>query len=187
MISKRLNKQVLGGALTHHKNFLAGPYRGYYITMDYKPPVYVVCIHATFDNLPGKAQFEAFLKKHQETMQYLSKAEAKAHTIKLRVLEPKPKQKVPHVLNETIEPIIRQLLGCKYVTGCIDCGDNDGEIDCYEISGYHHYLCTECIDRIKRNFKEMQAMSEERACCNLIKNICRKNTPNYSIKKMNLQ
>ena len=83
MISKKMNEQILGGALSYHKNYLAGPYKGYYITIDYKPPAYIVYIHATFDNLAGKAQFESFLEEHQDTMQYLSKAEAKQHTVKL--------------------------------------------------------------------------------------------------------
>jgi len=156
MISKKMNEQVLGGALSYHKKYLAGPYKGYYITIDYKPPVYIVYIHATFDNLAGKAQFESFLKEYRDTMQYLSKAEAKQHTVKLRIIEPKPKKLIPSVLNDTIEPVIRQLLGCKYDTGCINCGDNDGVIDCYEISGYHHYLCEECIVEIEQEFKDKQ-------------------------------
>ena len=156
MITRKMNEQVLDGALSYHKNYLAGSYKGYYITIDYKPPVYIVYIHATFDNLPGKAQFESFLKEHEQTAQYLSKAEAKQHTIKLRIIEAKPKKLVPSVLNDTIEPVIRQLLGCKYDTGCINCGDNDGEIDCYEVSSYHHYLCTECVTEIEQEFKDKQ-------------------------------
>ena len=156
MISKKMNEQVLGGALSHHKNYLAGSYKGYYITIDYKPPVYIVYIHATFYNLPGKAQFESFLKEYEQTAQYLSKAEAKQHTIKLRIIEAKPKKIVPSVLNDTIEPIISQLLACKYDTGCINCGDNEGDIDCYEVSSYHHYLCAECVAEIEQEFKDKQ-------------------------------
>lgn len=156
MISQKMNEQVLDGALSYHKNYLAGTYKGYYITIDYKPPVYIVYIHATFDNLPGKAQFESFLQEYEQTAQYLSKAEAKQHTIKLRIVEAKPKKLVPSVLNDTIEPVIRQLLNCKYDTGCINCGDNDGKIDCYEVSGYHHYLCTECVEEIEQEFKDKQ-------------------------------
>ena len=156
MISKKMNEQVLDGVLSHHKNYLAGTYKGYYITIDYKPPVYIVYIHATFYNLPGKAQFESFLKEYEQTAKYLSKAEAKQHTIKLRIIEAKPKKLVPSVLNDTIEPVIRQLLGCKYDTGCINCGDDDSEIDCYEISGYHHYLCKECVAEIEQEFKDKQ-------------------------------
>ena len=156
MISKKMNEQVLGGVLSYHKNYLAGTYKGYYITIDYKQPVYIVYIHATFDNLAGKAQFESFLKEYEQTTRYLSKAEAKQHTIKLRIIEAKPKKLAPSVLNDTIEPVIRQLLGCKYDTGCINCGDNDGEIDCYEVSSYHHYLCTECVAEIEQEFKDKQ-------------------------------
>ena len=138
MINKKMNEQILDGSLSYHKNYLAGSYKGYYITIDYKPPVYIVYIHATFDNLPGKAQFESFLKEYEQTAQYLSK------------------KLVPSVLNDTIDPVIRQLLGCKYDTGCINCGDNDGEIDCYEVSSYHHYLCTECVAEIEQEFKDKQ-------------------------------
>lgn len=160
MISKKMNEKILDGALTLHKKYLSGSYKGYYITIDYKPPVYIVYIHATFDNLPGKAQFESFLEEHQSTMQYLSKAEAKQHTVKLRIIEPKPKKLIPSVLNDTIDPVITQLLRCKYDTGCINCGDNDGQTHCYEISGYHHYICEECVKEIEKEFKEKQIESE---------------------------
>ena len=156
MISKKMNEQVLDGALSYHKNYLAGPYKGYYITIDYKKPIYIVYIHATFYNLSGKAQFESFLKEHHSSTKYLSKAEEKQHTIKLQIIEPKPKKMTPFVLNDAIEPVIRQLLACKYDTGCINCGDDDGVIDCYEISGYHHYLCEECIREIEQEFKDKQ-------------------------------
>ena len=156
MISKKMNEQVLDGVLSYHKHYLAGTYKGYYITIDYKQPVYIVYIHATFYNLPGKAQFESFLKEYEQTAKYLSKAEAKQHTIKLRIVEAKPKKLVPAVLNDTIIPVIRQLLACKYDTGCINCGDNDDEIDCYEVSGYHHYLCTDCVAEIEQEFKDKQ-------------------------------
>lgn len=161
MISKKLNEQVLDGALSYHKKYLAGTYKGYYITIDYRPPVYIVYIHATFNNPAGKAQFESFLEEHEQTAQYLSKAEAKEHTIKLRIIEAKPKKLVPSVLNDTIEPIIRQLLGCKYTTGCINCGDNNDEIDCYEISTFHHYICPECVAKIEEDFKAKQVELNE--------------------------
>ena len=85
MISNKMNEQVLDGALSYHKKYLAGAYKGFYITIDYRPPVYIVYIHATFHNPAGKAQFESFLEEHEQTAQYLSKAEVKEHTIKLRI------------------------------------------------------------------------------------------------------
>ena len=102
MISKKMNEQVLGGALSYHKNYLAGPYKGYYITIDYKPPVYIVYIHATFDNLAGKAQFESFLKEHQETMQYLSKAEAKKVAAEKKAAEESKKAEAESVLKKLL-------------------------------------------------------------------------------------
>lgn len=156
MISKTMNEQVLDGTLSYRKNYLAGTYKGFYITIDYRPPVYIVYIHATFDNPAGKAQFDSFLQEHEQTAKYLSKAESKEHTIKLRIIEAKPKKLVPSVLNDTIEPVVRQLLGCKYTTGCINCGDNNDEIDCYELSSFHHYICKKCIAKIEQDFKDKQ-------------------------------
>lgn len=156
MISKKMCEQLLEGSLTHYKKYLAGTYKGYYITIDYKPPVYIVYIHATPHNMAGKAQFDSFLEEHEESTQYLSKAESTEHLVKLRILEPKKKKLILSVLNDAIQPIITQLLGCKYQTGCINCGTSDREINCYEISGYHHYLCEECIVEIERGFKDKQ-------------------------------
>lgn len=179
MIRKKLNKHILNGALTHHKNFLAGFYKGYYITIDDKSPVCIVYIHATFDTLSGKALFETFLKEYQKSMLHLVKFELTSHSINLRILQPKSKEDLLFIFNETIETIIEQLLKHKYVTGCIDCGDNDGKIDCYEIVGCHQYICEECIARIKENFKIIKANPKYTSVF--------KKKPNYSIKKMNLQ
>lgn len=161
MISKKLSEQVLEGSLTHSKNFLAGTYKGYYITIDYKQPAYIVYIHATPDNSPGKAQLESFLIEHQESMQYLSKAEAKDHVVKLRIMDPKQKKIVVSVLNDTIEPVIRKLLGYKYNTGCINCGDNNEDVACYQVSGFHHYLCEKCIVDLKQGIVNNQTKSAD--------------------------
>lgn len=156
MIRKKMNKDVLGGALSYHKNYLAGPYRGYYITIDYKKPVYVIYIHATFYNLRGAEKFKAFINEYKKTTQYVSRAEARQHTVKIQVVEPKQEHLTPSALNDAINPVIEQLLVCRYDTGCINCGDNDGVIDCYEISGYHHYLCEECVRDIEEEAKNKQ-------------------------------
>lgn len=156
MITKKMCEEILDGSLTLHKKYLCGFHKGYYITIDYKPPVYVVYIHATYDNEAGKAMFESFLKQHRDSTQFLSKAEAKGHVIKLRIIEPKPKKLIPEAMNNILNPIITQLLGCKYETGCINCGTNDVKIDCYEISTYHHYLCEQCIREIEGDFIDKQ-------------------------------
>jgi len=179
MISRKQSRQVLDGALSCHKNYLAGSYKGYYITIDYKKPVYIVYIHATFDNLSGQAQFESFLKEYKQHTPYLSKAVAMEHTITLRIAEANPKKLVPSVLNDIIEPIIKQLLLCKYETSCSNCGNNDEVINCYEISGRHQFFCEQCIAEITQNYKEIKAMLERKY----------EKPPayNYSIKKMNLK
>jgi len=156
MINKKICEEILDGSLTAYKNFAAGFYKAYYITIDYKAPIYIVYIHATYDNDAGKAMFESFLKQHRDSMQYLSKVETKDHTVKLRIVRPNKKKLIASVLDETINPVISQLLACKYVTGCINCGVDDIELDCYAISGYHHYLCEQCIEEIEEDFKIKQ-------------------------------
>ncbi len=145
MISRKMNKQILEGALVRHKNYLSGSFKGYYITIDCKPHVYIVYIHATFDMISAQAQFQTFLKEHERKMQYLSRAEEIDHAIKLRIVKPKCRKIIPSVLSDAIEPIIMQLLKNGYDAGCIGCGNNDGKMDCYEICGYHYYLCEDCI------------------------------------------
>lgn len=178
MISKKMNEQILGGSLIHQKNYLAGLYKGYYITIDDRKSVYIVFIHATFDDWKKKFEFESFIESYKKTAPHVSKAEAKDHAIKLRIVKPQEQELTPSVLNETIEPIISKLLDCGYETGCIDCGDNEVKIDCYNISGYYQFLCEHCVAGISENYKLIRAMMEKRY----------ENPPayNYTIKKMNL-
>lgn len=160
-MNKKMCAGLLDGSLTHYKTYLAGNYKGYHITIDYKTSVYIVYIHATCDSESGKAQFDSFLKEHEGSTQYLSKAELKEHYVKLRIIDPKQKKIVTSVLNDTISPIITRLLGCKFVSGCIQCGDSKKELSCYEISGYHHYLCEDCIEKIEQDFKDKQVQLKE--------------------------
>lgn len=145
MISKKISRQILDGTLVKRKNYLFGSYKGYYMTIDCKPHVYIVYIHATFDTLSGQMQLQAFLKDHEKKMQYLSRAEDIGHAIKLRIVRPNCKKIIASVLTDAIEPVIEQLLENEYDTGCIGCGDNDGKMDCYEICGFHYYVCESCI------------------------------------------
>lgn len=170
MISRKMNKQILNGALIRHRNYLSGSFKGYYITIDCKPHVYIVYIHATFYMLSNQVQFQTFLKEHKRKMQYLSRAEELDHTIKLRIVRPTCKKIIPSVLTDAIEPIIMQLLENSYDSGCIGCGNNDGKIDCYEICGYHYYLCEDCI---RENQTELSII-----------NRMFKNSYRYPVKKM---
>lgn len=170
MISRKMNKQILEGALKRHKNYLSGSIEGYYITVDCKPRIYNVYIHATFDMISAQAQFQSFLKEHCKKMQYLAKAEELDHAIKLRIVKPECKKIIPSVLNEAIEPIIIQLLKHGYDAGCIGCGDNDSKMDCYEICGNHYYLCESCI---QKNQLELSIINKRF-----------KNSYRYPVKKM---
>ena len=156
MINAKVCAEILDGSLTAYNDFATGFYKSYHITIDYKKPFFIVYIHATHDNDAGKAMFESFLKQHKDSTAYLTKAEAKEHTIKLHIIRPNKKKLLPSILDNAIKPIVTQLLGCKYVTGCINCGRNDVDLNCYSISGYHHYLCEECITEIEEGFKTKQ-------------------------------
>lgn len=153
-----------------HKNYLSGTCKGYYITIDCKPHVYIVYIHATFDTLSGQAQFQTFLKEHERNMQYLSRTEETHHAIKLRIVKPKCKKIIPSILTGAIEPIIMQLLKNGYDAGCIGCGSTEGKMDCYEICGNHYYLCEDCI---RKNQPELSII-----------NRMFKNSYRYPVKKM---
>lgn len=170
MISRKMNKQILEGALLRHRNYLSGSYKGYYITIDCKPHVYIVYIHATFDTIYGQTQFLTFLKRHERNLQYLSRAEEIDHAIKLRIVKPKCKKIIPSVLNDAIEPIIMQLLTDGYDAGCIGCGNNVCKMDCYEICGNHYYLCEDCI---RKNQPELSII-----------NRMFKNSYRYPVRKM---
>lgn len=157
MISRKMNKQILEGALVRHKNYLSGSYKGYYITIDCKLHVYIVYIHATFDTISDQTQFQTFLRGHERKMQYLSRAEEIDHAIKLRIVKPNQRKIIPSVLTDIIEPLIEQLLKNEYDAGCIGCGNYDGKMDCYEICGYHYYLCEDCI---RENQPELSIISQ---------------------------
>lgn len=156
MISKKMCEQILDNSLTAYKKYMDGIYKGFRIIIDPRYQYYVVYIHATPSNDTGKALFEPFLEQHQKNMKYLTKAEVKEHYVKLKISNPKPRKTLPDVLNRIIDPILSQLLNCKYRTGCINCGDTKKQLECYEIYGYHHYLCDTCIQEIEASFQEKQ-------------------------------
>ena len=156
MINKKMCEKILDGTLTNYRDYLAGEYKGFYITIDYRKPVYIVYIHATPTNDAGKAMMESFLEQHRSNMRYLSKFESKDHTVKLRIVDPKPKKTLPQVFNDTIHPVIIELLNCKYRSGCINCGSNENNLECYDIYGYHHYICDECIPKVKGDLDQKQ-------------------------------
>ena len=156
MIGQKMCDELLDGCMTDYKNYIGGCYKGFHITIDFRKPVYIVYINATPSNEAGKAMLESFLVGHKSNVKYISKTESKEHTVKLRIVEPKPKKNLSKVLNDAIKPVITELLNCKYHSGCINCGENADNLSCYEIYGFHHYICDDCVPEVESNLQARQ-------------------------------
>ena len=41
-----------------------------------------------------------------------------------------------------------------YVSGCMQCGTQVAQIDCYDINGVHHYLCSDCVGKMENELSD---------------------------------
>lgn len=155
MIKEKLRSQILGGALQDYGPYLAGVYRGFYITVDL-PAQYVVRINASSPNDEGNAALKAFAEQQKTTNKHLNNIAAYNHSIVLAIRTPNLSKNLPTVLNGIIEPIINYMVNGMYSSGCENCGNALEQIHCYEINGQHHYICEACEGDIQGSLQEQQ-------------------------------
>lgn len=156
MVKEKLRAQILNGALTDYKQYMAGNYRGYYIVVNFQHPYYLVNVHATAQNEDITAELQTFLSQQQKAIRLLVKSEIRNNSILMYVSTPNLAKNLPKVLNEAIEALIGKLVNMGCTSGCGNCGDTDVALSQYGVNGTHHYLCDSCAKEIEANLQEQQ-------------------------------
>lgn len=156
MIKEKLRAQILGGSLQDYKMHLAGSYRGFYITVNFVSPQYIVRINASSPNNEGNATLKSFAEQQKSSNKYLNKIDIYNHAIVLYIKVPNLAKNLSNVINNTVDPVINYMISGAYSSGCEQCGNVTERIECYEINGLHHYICEGCVGEIQGALQEKQ-------------------------------
>lgn len=159
MINEKLRSKILDGALQDYKRHLAGYYKGFYITVDFVSPQYVIRINASSPNDAGNISLKTLVEQQKAGNKHLNKVDVYSHTIVLSVKTPNLAKNLPNVINDTVEPIINMINGA-YSSGCENCGDTLEQIECYEINGQHHFICENCVSEIQGALQNQQDITK---------------------------
>lgn len=157
MIKEKLRSQILNGALTDYKQYLAGCYRGYYIVVNFQSPHYIVNVHATAPNEASFSDLQMFLSQQQKAVKLLAKTDIRKNSILMSIATPNLLKNLPKVLNDAIEPLLAKLQSIGCTSGCGNCGDTNAQLSQYGINGTHQYLCDACAQQIEESLQENQA------------------------------
>ncbi len=160
MIKEKLRAQILGGSLQDYKMHLAGTYRGFYITVNFVSPQYIVRINASSPNDEGNAALKSFAEQQKAANKHLNKVDIYNHAIVLYIKVPNLAKNLPNVINSAVEPIINYMISGAYSSGCENCGNATEQIACYEINGLHHYICEGCVGEIQGALQEKQDVTK---------------------------
>lgn len=155
-MKEKIRAGILGGSLQDYKRYLAGNYRGYYVTITPVNTTYEVYVNATSSSDPGNAQLGAYMQRQQEQEKLLREVRAYEHAIQLTVQAPNLLKNLPNVLNQIIEPLIQYLSMGGYTTGCECCGGCAGQVDIYEVNGVANYLCGNCAANVEEKLQANQ-------------------------------
>lgn len=67
MVNETILTQILDGCLRDYYRYLAGNYKGYYITIEPAPGEYIIKINADASNDPGNQQLNRFLEQYKNS------------------------------------------------------------------------------------------------------------------------
>ncbi len=150
MLSNKLCSQLLDGSLTDHKTYISGTCRGYYVTVNTaENGMYIINISAHSESDPGNAALRDFIESRKNVTNQIQSVNVSNNNASIVSTRTFLIKKVPAHLNEAIMPIIDFLESNRYVSGCMQCGTQMSDVDCYDINGSHRYLCSDCAVKIE--------------------------------------
>lgn len=150
MLIKKLCCQLLDGNMTDHKTYISGTCRGFYVTVDTtENGMYSFKISAHSQNDPGNAALRDFVESHKNATKQIQSVDVSNDCITIVSKRAFPAKKIPAHLNEAVMPVIDYLSNNCYAPGCMHCGTQISQIDCYDINGTHHYLCGDCANKVE--------------------------------------
>ena len=150
MLSKKLCRQLLDGNMTDHNKYISGTCKGFYVTIDLMPNgMYSFQISAHSENEPENAALRDFIESRKSVTKQIQSVEVYNNSITIVLTRTFLAKKIPAHLNEAIMPIIDFLAYNNYVSGCMQCGTQHAQVDCYDINSKHFYLCNECVNKVE--------------------------------------
>ncbi len=148
MVNETILTQILDGCLQDYSRYLAGNYKGYYITIEPAPGEYIIKINADASNDPGNQQLNRFLEQYKNSENPVSRIQTHTYMCVVWISEPRLETAVPIILNKIINPVIDYLAENGYSSGCDKCGNSSETLNCCEINGGHHFQCRKCIHEL---------------------------------------
>ena len=150
MLSKKLCSQLLDGNMTDHNKYISGTCRGFYVTINTTPNgMFSFQISAHSENDPENAALREFIESRKNVTEQIQSFTVYHNSVTIVSTRTFLGKKIPEHLNTAIMPIIDYLANNGYATGCMQCGTQNAQIDCYDINGAHHYLCSDCVGKVE--------------------------------------
>lgn len=150
MLSKKLCRQLLDGNLQDYGKYIAGTCKGFYVTVNTaENGMYVFHISAHSDNDPGNNLLRSYVESRKSTIEQIESADVGENCVTIVSTRTFLIKKVPAHVNEAVMPIIDYLASSGYSSGCMQCGGQNAQVDCYNINGANRYLCNDCAAKIE--------------------------------------
>lgn len=155
MLSKKLCSQLLDGNMTDHKLCISGTCKGFYVTVNTtENNMFSFQISAHSENDPGNAALRDFVESRKSVTKQIKSVNVTNNSVTIVSTRALLTKKIPAHLNEAIMPIIDFLEINRYVSGCMQCGAQHSQVDCYLINNTHRYLCDSCANEIESNLSD---------------------------------
>ena len=157
MLSEKLRRQLLDGNMTDHNQYISGTCKGFYVTINTtKNGMFNLKISAHSENDPGNAALRDFVESRTSAAKQIQSVSVTNNHVALVMTRTALAKKIPAHVNEAVMPIIQYLANNYYESGCMRCGTQSAQIDCYDINGEHHYLCGDCVGKVEEELMERQ-------------------------------
>lgn len=155
MLSKKLCSRLLDGNMTDHKTYISGICKGFYVTVNTtENGMFCFQIGAHSEKDPGNTALRSFAESRKEITKQIQSVTVYNNEITIVSARTFLAKKIPEYLNEAIMPIIDFLATYGYASGCMQCGTQNSQIECYDINGTHYYLCSDCVGKVEETLSD---------------------------------
>lgn len=153
MLSKKLCEQFLGGALTDHRTYVSGRYRGYHVvSYMLNGSAQMINISATSELDPDGGELNTYLNTLLPLYKQFKTATADGHSLTLSFAAATSKKFVT-IANDIVSRVVSYLAQNSYTSGCSGCGSQSGA-ELYCINGHYMWLCADCAARYSQELEE---------------------------------
>ena len=171
MYHEKIRSQILEGSLADFPGHLSGMYRGYHVSIQNRNAQFIVKINAHMEGDVNNGALAQFLERQKEISRELLKVDVFPYMAVLTIKGPNLAKNIPSVLNENLMPVFQFLSGNGYVSGCEQCGSDNGDVHCYEVNGDAHILCNNCRGELEvalQNYQQQKRSEKSRLVPGLV-------------------